>query len=205
MTKLRLQPSDPEVIDLTCRVVEASEIATAQLVGLCAKCQPKSRVELAKVGYTGGHALFKSSWRVPLDAGISINGERVNQRQYEIFEKRLGFATSVTGHIDRNADHTVFALLALPLELRADYPDLLVRCERHGDAVLDRLEALDRLRVAASGGDPLWKIDVNFPRLEYEPPDPTWLLSARSARRITQRRTAHYGDGDIPNEQRTTN
>lgn len=56
--------------------------------------------------------------------------------------------------------HGCIALLAEP-----DRPDLMVRCPKHGDAVLDRDEVLRRLRR----GDAAWKVPVAG-REEYDTP-----------------------------------
>ncbi len=164
MTILRLHPTDPEVRRLTCKAILASNRpGLKRLVVRCSRC----RGRLAKAAYTDAGPFFVSRWREPV---VLSNGW--TQRQQEEFENEV--ATLVEGSFPTDQHHSVYAILALPPRMTADYPDLMVRCERDGDAVLDRRDVLDRIRR----GDNEWDVEVSFPRREYETLDTSWLLDA---------------------------
>lgn len=177
MTALRLQVSDPAVWAHTLRAIEDSATRKPLLKVKCARCG----AELAQVGITAHGPLFTSSWKVPIPAGSEA--------------KALGPPTKLSGPAPlRSEIHGALAVLALPPDLPAEYPDLLVRCARHGDAVLDRREALRRL--PADGAKPLqWRVTPGS-RQDYEWPPPdvvadSWAVHERHS-------TAEWQFGAVP-------
>lgn len=52
----------------------------------------------------------------------------------------------------------------------AEYPALLVRCAEHGDLLVDRGEALDKLRSVRPDGHTVWAVTPKHPHLNHLPP-----------------------------------
>lgn len=193
---LRLQASDPLVLALTRKAmvtIASSTVTEASLRLRCSTC----RNVLARAGYTPHGALFMSSWRVPGKARIVIQIDEepaaLTLRQQYRIEATLATEIADSG-LPEDDHHSVFALLALPPEMAADYPDLLVRCERDGDLVLDRVDVLAWLRI---GGDVT--VDVGAGRFEYDPPDWSWLDGAANVTTQRVERVVRYG-GPRPND-----
>jgi hypothetical protein len=178
---IRLQADDPGVLALTRTALEQSRHLTPALTIRCVDC----RAVLAHAGYTPTGPLFTSTWRYALPADMNLNGQPLNRRRQHRVEQELG--AEVEGAEDIDGTTGVIALLALPAGMPPDYPDLAVRCPRHGDLLLDRLEALERLR-----GSEDWDVRTERPRLELVPPDSSWLAGAATAVTRTTRRTVRY-------------
>jgi hypothetical protein len=67
----------------------------------------------------------------------------------------------------------MIALPRVPAGLAAEYPDLLVRCNDHGDVVVDRVAVLGQIERPPPSGKV--KVDVSPPHREYaEPRDDLW-------------------------------
>ncbi len=150
MSTLRLEASDRLVRDRTLRALGDSATREPDLVVRCRACG----ATVARAGHTQHGPLFTSTWMVrdSDDHDVLAGGELVSEY----------------GRWARERPESVIALIALPPDLKPDYPDLLVRCSTHGDAVLNRFEVLDHLRR----GVPL-VVSVALPRREYTPPDLT--------------------------------
>jgi hypothetical protein len=169
---LRLHPSDPAVRALVLRAITASNNPKIRpLVVRCKTC----RAELAKAGMTSAGPLFRSRWRVPETTPGGMTRRAQERRLDELARDMQTRGDDTWMSVVEPADHDyhegVWALLALPPTMPADYPDLLVRCERDGDAVLARLEVLARLRRRERA----WEVPVSMPRLDHTAPDSSWL------------------------------
>lgn len=117
---------------------------------------------------------FTSSWRVSV--GSPIKGE-----------VDPGEVVHRSGPpIPSQLRDGVVALLALPPGVEPDYPALLVRCERHGDTVLDRTKVLAWLRARKREV----KVDLAkpFTAYRYHDPEGSWLPRRRSVRASVTRR-----------------
>lgn len=139
---LRLEPDDPAVRE---RIAAAVEVTNARnvrptLLVRCSQCGAK----LAQVGDVPDYGpLFTSSWPVSPDdwASVIVDGAKLGgvarmrwmAEHYETVSES-GRPTNVP------LRHGVIALLELPLDFSQDYPALMMRCERHGDYVGDRLD-----------------------------------------------------------------
>lgn len=108
--------------------------------------------------------LFISAWDTPppdtwKDTGVKVftstDGE-VDPKQFFADLPHRDYGSETT-----HGRECVIALIANDL---ADYPDLLVRCARHGDRILDRHDALDHLRQHPPGTTGTWVVDPQFPR-----------------------------------------
>jgi hypothetical protein len=147
VTALRLVADDAAVFDLTHRAaVAAGEIPDPPLRIGCQRCG----AVLARAGDTDHGPLFTSSWqREPgLAHEVHVGGRRLSRsKTIDHLEHDIVERSGRPMHAP--VTHGAVALLALPTDVPADYPDLLVRCDKHGDAVLDRRQVLDWLRDAA--------------------------------------------------------
>ena len=120
-------------------------------------------------GETPHGPLFIAVWRVPALGTIAFNGEHLAKRQERGAWKSMRAARGRRQLGPDAADEgveTSIGLLALLVSLPSEYPDFMVRCPDHGDAVVDRLEVLTRLR----SGDRSMKVDTSFPRCAYTKP-----------------------------------
>lgn len=159
---LRLQADDPAVLARTLRALEAS--AGARPVALrCSECG----TVLARVGTTTHGPLFTSSW--PVEVPSPWMGGWVRAADGAPLSRRHVLAMERAATTDRSGAewtgverHGVIALLALPPALAQDYPDLLVRCPRHGAAVLERHDVLDWMHAGRTRN-----LRVSFPLPEY--------------------------------------
>lgn len=170
---LRLMADDPAVVELTGAAVSASNEhrvkPTLQII--CQKCGSV----LAKVGDTECGPLFTSVWTIasPLFFVEYVRGRKLSRKQaLANMERHL---VSRSGQaMDASRHNCVVALLALPANVAPDYPDLLVRCAKHGDAILDRLETLQWLRESAQKPQRR-RVTVSRPFAEYTVPAvPPW-------------------------------
>lgn len=179
--KIRIQADDPDVLALTAQAVrESNQKRNTTLTIRCSTCG----AELAQVGDYPSGVLFSSWISTPaLNAwATAVRGEPVLER-HAAGEEPTGpvdmatfarWLTTDTGSEPGSTDRPVgvIALLALPHEVAQDYPDLLVRCSRHGAAVLDRRSVLAMSRASRDE----WIINV-AEALEAEilPADSGWL------------------------------
>lgn len=139
---VKLDPATPEVQRLTRRALEASRAVPPSLIIRCADCGAK----LAQAGYTPAGPLFTSSWVEAPELGITVytaEGELDPFAAERWLRRHHGPEGAHRPPVDR--DGTI-ALLTLPPGTADDFPDLVVRCNAHGDAVLDRVEVLAWLR-----------------------------------------------------------
>lgn len=129
-----LAPAIPEVQRLTAAALAASRSVTPSLTIRCKACGTK----LAQAGYTARGPLFTSSWIEPPELGIEVF---IGQGRLEPFPAHRWILDHCDNDVaddlgyDRNG---TIALLTLPPGMDDDYPDLVVRCNAHGTAVLDR-------------------------------------------------------------------
>jgi hypothetical protein len=166
MALLRLEADDPKVLELTgAALYGAAEIQNPPLRVQCKRCGS----QLGWGGDTPGGPLFTSSWLVnpPGPTVIKINGRALSPKaanrwvdEHEELRKRSGRPLRAP------IRHGVRALLTPGL---ADYPDLLVRCPKHGDQVLDRGEVLGWIRQAAYQPF-VAKVVLTQRDLKYRPP-----------------------------------
>jgi hypothetical protein len=144
---LRLEADDPAVLERTGRALEDSvSIRRPPLRLTCHQCGH----ELARVGDTAHGPLFVSSWEVPAPEAhvYVVNGERLRPRAaHQFMEQHTELIEQAGPPMGTPFIHGVTALLALPAGMTPDYPDLLVRCNKHGDKVLDRIEVIAWLRA----------------------------------------------------------
>lgn len=151
MPLLRLQADDPAVLARTAEAVEASrQVKRPPLTFQCARCQTK----LARVGDVPGYGpLFTSSWEVwPEEESVVVNGRELRGRERSRWLAEHYETIEQSGrNIDAPLRHGVVALLALPTSMAQDHPDLLMRCNSHGDFVADRREVYERLRGIPTG------------------------------------------------------
>lgn len=148
---LRLDADDEQVYALTVRANDDSRRRRPSVRFVCDQCGAK----LGSAAHTAHGPLFTSSWETPPGA------QDVTLRR---LLSRLA-RTKPTGDSRRGAQRDgVIALLALPPDVPQDYPDLMVRCAVHGDALLDRRDIL-----RAISGQSVVKVATRLPRLEYRP------------------------------------
>jgi len=182
---LRLEALDPAVWALTLEAVAASKHDDRCLRVVCRECGRA----LAWAGVTKKGPLFTSSWvtEIEHDEDMVLDARRLRPGERRLALEAAGAEIEAEGpSMDQGRDGVV-ALLALPVGMAPDYPDLLVRCDEHGDAVLDRAETLDRVRGARSA----WKVTPSLPKREYEPLRNDWpggsTEHARETIRIARR------------------
>lgn len=115
----------------------------------CDRCPGR---DLAEAGMTKYGPLFTSSWSTPpLPAAAAVRK----------VARRLRWSTDGVAGTEG-----VIALLRLPPDLPQDYPDLMVRCPKHGDAVLRRLDVVAKVR---GGRKEVMKVTTTTPRRRYRP------------------------------------
>jgi len=165
---LRLEALDPAVWALTLEAVAASKHDDRCLRVVCRECGRA----LAWAGVTKKGPLFTSSWvtEIEHDEDMVLDARRLRPGERRLALEAAGAEITTEGpSMDQGRDGVV-SLLALPVGMTPDYPDLLVRCDSHGDAVLDRAETLARVRAARSP----WKVTLSLPTREYEPLRNDW-------------------------------
>lgn len=166
MDQLRINVADD---DLWRETLQALGTATATVDYRCSKC----RTILANAGMTSRGPLFTSTWMVPRLSPIVVNDKRVNARELDkVFAAIRDSGPPTTSE----EPHGVIALLRVPGGLTVEYPDLLVRCKDHGDAVLSRQYVLGHIERP-----PLTAVPVevsNSGRHSYMPPRRDFDLNA---------------------------
>lgn len=183
---LRLNSEDAAVWQRTMDACDDSQTRTPSLTVRCRSCGS----ELAAVGATAFGPLFSSAWNVerPLDFTTTVNGRRLNRREALRFQEATETVISTSGPpMDYNDRQGTLALLALPAEMSQEYPDLLVRCAQHGDALLSRDEVFDDLRE----GRAVRKVDPTFPLRSYICPAHDLSGGQRTRSSETRRITLH--------------
>ncbi len=162
---LKLNPEGRDVWRLTW---DALLDSNSRKHSLTVKCRERGCGNtLARAGTTKYGPLFVSWWTVELPLGYGetyVDGRKLSRREELRFrELFLPIVKSSGAPIpDGRVDGTI-ALLALPPEMRQEYPALMVRCPDHGDATLERLDILDDLRSRRA----LRKVDPSYPLLDY--------------------------------------
>jgi hypothetical protein len=185
-----LETDDDAVWQLTLEALESGRAVKPMLV----KCRAGGCL-LARIGLTSGGPLFTSTWEVEVDPGyrVQVKGDDLGRRAArKALDALMPVAERSGKPVDYLERHGTITLLAVPVHLAQDYPDLLVRC-RHGDAVLDRHEVIGWFRA---GRPP--KVDVSMPRRAYARPSrrgPT-ISTAREVRRIRTRKSAETDSPD---------
>jgi hypothetical protein len=144
--QLRLEADDADVLRRTALALhDAKAIPDPPLQIRCRQCQ----VPLARVGDTPHGTLFTSSWLINPPGDVVIVGDR--ELPYKTATKWIEAHAEVyregTPMRDPVQQRLVRALISPGL---SDYPDLLVRCEKHGYEVLDRNDVLRWLRQAVA-------------------------------------------------------
>lgn len=191
---LRLQADDSAVLERTGQALADSEhIARPPLSLTCDQCGHT----LARVGDTAHGPLFTSTWEVPAPMAqvIVVNDERLRPRAARRFVEQHSDLVDQTGKpMATPLVHGVVALLALPAGMTPDFPDLVVRCNPHGDAILDRIGVIARLRAVKPNhidSQPITvtRADTEDGHLPYrvpgEMPGPQQRNTQRETRRIT--------------------
>jgi hypothetical protein len=162
---LRLEADDEDVRTLTALALQdALGIPDPPLRIVCQQCGAL----LGHGGDTPHGPLFTSTWTVePPGAVVTVSGHRLPHSAATRWIDEHQPLVERTGAPMRNpVRHGVRALLTPGL---ADYPDLLVRCAKHGSMVLDRDEVLAWVRQAAH--KPVKrKVAVSQPNPDYRPP-----------------------------------
>lgn len=147
---LRLQAADPVVLDITRKALDTAPNEPGLRV-LCKACGSV----LARAAATPHGPLFHSKWQVPADTVVELDGREATSHRTAVRAlQQSGFHVEDLGEDD--SDDGLFAVIVLPEGVTADYPPLLVRCKRHGDTVLDRLEVVQWLR---DGGERSVRVD----------------------------------------------
>ncbi|MBK8333278.1 MAG: hypothetical protein IPL07_13090 [Acidimicrobiaceae bacterium] len=82
--------------------------------------------------------LFTSRWMVPVQSPITYKGATMSERRARHLLAQSNNVT-ITGAPLLEVPTGVIGLIGEGLD---EYPDLLVRCAKHGDLVLDRAEVL---------------------------------------------------------------
>jgi hypothetical protein len=175
---LRLEADDPEVLRLTALALQDSNSPDLDppLRIVCNGYGGKPcGVTLARAGDTNHGPLFTSSWKVTPDPGHVIvhNGRQLKPWEArDWIEEHEELVYREGRPLRDDIRHGVRALLKPGLR---DYPNLLVVCEKHGDAVLDREKVVSWLREAVNTPRKLRKpvpIEVNRreQKLNYRPP-----------------------------------
>jgi hypothetical protein len=166
VTLLRLEADDPEVLELTgIALHDVLEIPDPPLRVACQRCG----AQLGRGGDTRNGPVFTTSWLVnpPRSTVISINGRVLSHKAASRWVDEHETLLASSGKpLSEPIRHGVRALLTPGL---VDYPDLLVRCPKHGDPVLDRDEVLGWIRQAACKPI-IKKVVVTQRDLEYRPP-----------------------------------
>jgi hypothetical protein len=163
---MRLEADDESVIVLTARALAESRDAKPALDVRCADCG----AALATASRTPTGVLFVSWWEVDVapDFRIERTERRRRSRAPDQSDPALpAVAQPPTPTTRATARHGVVALLTLPPDLPADYPDLLVRCAEHGDGVLDPDQIVGQLPTR---GQRRWKVPLRLPHLHYRDP-----------------------------------
>jgi hypothetical protein len=176
---LRLEADDHDVLARTgLALQDANAIPDPPLRLLCRKCG----AQLAQAGDTAHGPLFTSTWEYEPELGhvVTVNGRTLNRRETIAWrEANETLAYREGSAMTSPLAHGVRALLTPGL---SDYPDLLVRCTKDGDAVLNRDDVLAWIREAAL--KPMRKkVAVAKPFSAYRHPQPTAGPSAPSRQR----------------------
>lgn len=180
-----LDPMTTEVRRLTVAAVAASSKVTPTLTVRCSQCKGS----VGHAAMTSAGPFFTSSWTVQDALGfeVVVGGRTLNRRQAVRYrDQQLPVATSSGSPIANEHVDGLHALLALPPGVGDDYPALLVRCDKHGDAVLDRLELLAALRR----DEPSFLAALSWPLTPYQAPDSTWLEGGRTQHQTETRKIA---------------
>ncbi|MCA9851489.1 MAG: hypothetical protein KC461_12705 [Dehalococcoidia bacterium] len=160
---VRIDAADDNVWRLTLAALEASTATAPTLTIRCAKCG----AQLGLAGVVPGHGpLFTAAWQVPLASPWRVNGRRLSEREARRYERSRAIEATESGEQVTDETHSTIALLRLPASCPQEYPTLLVRCARHGDAILDRAAVLDALDHHTG----VLTAAVSYPLTEYEPP-----------------------------------
>lgn len=186
---LRPQADDPQVLALTRDALQASNEPGCPPPGLTITCSRCGRV-LARAGHTSAGLLFTSTWTTALEATMRVNGRPVLRRQLHAIEVENGYEI-LEDDEDEDGVESVIALLVLPKTVTQDYPDLLVRCGRHGDLVLDRMEVVARTRTPSR-----WRVTPIFPRQAVASVSTAWLEGSGESRHT--RRVVRFGPRSTP-------
>ncbi len=128
--KLRLITSDPAVWEFTLEVIQHEPRRCIDIRCKVGGCR------LGRVCDTNAGLVLTSKWANELEPPIITSPSLTRQQNLNFLERRFGW----TPGDPALAEHGVIALLRPPDHLPDAVPDLLVRCNSHGDAVLDRDE-----------------------------------------------------------------
>ena len=128
--------------------------------------------------------LMISWWEFPAKPEVVlVNGVKVPRDEWE---RRNNLRVKEWG--PPPGDTETMSVIALIGSGLPEYPALLVRCATHGDLVLDRTEALDRLRQVKVGGHDIWAVTPTLPFSDYLSPRDLdhWPGRDRKYRRSTE-------------------
>ena len=155
MTRLRLEADDPAVREYTAKAFQKSSNSRPLLKFRCAACHKP----LAKIVVVRNYGpLFVSTWDADTHR-ISVNGREVKGREKRRRHNEMW--DTVSGR--PAASHGVTALLRLPAGMTQEFPDLLMRCETHGDYRADRNALREQLRATEKPTDvPIQPSGVQF-------------------------------------------
>ncbi len=163
---LRIHPTDPDVQRrVRLAWLESMQPGKRDVTKFyrCRACRKGNN--LASVTPTSFGPFFASGWNEPIIEEMD-DGNTTTRRQV---------AKSFAGLVQYDMIDTgrgVAALLDLPSDLVQDFPDLLLRCEHHGDLVLDRGQIMREFQTDRRRS---FNVDPKFPRLDYEPVDLEWV------------------------------
>lgn len=173
-----IDPATDEVRRLTAAALAASHTDSREPTKIrCSKCG----VFMGVLGSTERGPLFHSTWKTepPLAGEVIYVNESTGERRTLTRRHAIRFRDKISMVIEGepigdDGRDGVIALLALPPGTPDDYPALLLRCPDHGDAVVDRIEALAVIRRPDS--EP-WRVGTSKPFTEYRyhDPDASWL------------------------------
>lgn len=141
---ISLTAKDPVVLDLTAKALLASRSMMPILELRCVRGACGDLLGGAAVTPFG--PLLTTSWTVPVQADLAVDGSELSLVKFNATMKARG--ATLEGDIPVDRKGTVI-LLQLPSNVAQDFPDVIVRCRTHGYAQLERLAVLDALRQAS--------------------------------------------------------
>ena len=145
MTDLVLQVDDADVRALTEEAVQSAGVGRPLVRYRCSACHAL----LAQVVVVQRYGpLFVSWWRADTHS-VRVNGRLLTGREKKQHECQTWETVSGPVH----PQHGVAALLRLPDDTVQEFPDLLIRCETHGDHLAQRNDILEMVRTASKARD----------------------------------------------------
>lgn len=140
---LRLEVQSDEVWNLTLQAMAcAHELGAKHTLEIRCAAGGRCGQLLAVAGEVPGYGpLFTSRWMVPVQSPITYKGASMSERRARRLLAQSDNVT-VTGEPLLEVPTGAIGLIGDGLD---EYPDLLVRCPKHGDHLVDRGEVLAML------------------------------------------------------------